>query len=165
MEPLKEPRLRTGKPRTVVRLENEDGKFRKNGQSLAGPPGANLIAIVEAIEKGDQIDPDLYREHKGRSDTLLMKLGIMHIHLTPGSNLLLFLRQFEDHVELIEVNDHGPFDPPGAVEYFEAKYRNILWNSQREFELKAKKGKSQLAASVANLTKNRRKPKTEEGGE
>ena len=157
MEPLKEPRLITGTKRKVTRVNDENGRLRTNGQKLAGPASANYLKIIHAIENGEQIDLDVYRDHNGKSDTLLMKLGILHIHLYPDSKELLFLRQFDDHVELIEINDHTPFEWPYAVEYFESRYKTILFQSQRDWEQNQKKQKSSLSDAVARL---RQRPKT-----
>ena len=117
------------------------------------------MEIVDAIEQGRDLPDDFYREHKGRSDRLLVELGIMHLHLTPGSNELLFLRQFEDCVELIEINDHSPFDP-NAVEYFNRLYKTKLYQSQRQMELRRRTSSKKLTEGIAKLKGTRKLPET-----
>lgn len=73
--------------------------------------------IVAAIVEGRELPEGAYRRSQDR-DYLLEKLGVMHLHLVhPGSEELVFLIQYPDHVLIIEIGDHRHFRRPIGAQF------------------------------------------------
>lgn len=130
---LYDPRLQVGTKRRVETLKWEGGNFRTNGIKTGGQVSSGLIHIREAIINGQDCNPEHYRVPNGRSDALLVREGIMHLHLYKGSNELLFLRQHTDFVLFIELNTHAPFEyDPDAIAYFQHTYLNSIYQTEQK---------------------------------
>lgn len=69
----------------------------------------SLFTIKSYIETGTPISDNYYRASSDRrGDDLLVKSGIMHLHLThPHDDFILYLMQFDDFVLFIEVSTHA----------------------------------------------------------
>ncbi len=161
-----EPRLRAGAKRRIEMLPGTNGRVEMNGINISGPHANGLLAIKKAITEGTELPDEFYREHKGRSDTLLMTLGIMHLHLAPGSNELLFLIQYDDHVTYIEVNDHSPFAfDPNAVAYFQVNYLQLIYQHEQEYSRMMKQLEKDRNAAIAAFKAGLKKPKGDDGEE
>lgn len=160
-----EPRLRTGTKRRIHFLPGTNGRVDMNGLQISGPHANGLLAIRKAITEGTELPETFYRVHNGRSDTLLMTLGIMHLHLAPGSDELLFLVQYEDHVTYIEVNDHRPFRyDPNAVAYFQVNYLQLIYQHEQEYTRLMKQIEKERNAAIAAFKASLKKP-ADDGGE
>lgn len=67
-----------------------------------------LHEILDCLHNGWPIPPEFY---PGRIDTqgdrLLRELGVKHLHLDgPGSDIIVYMAEFEDWIELLEINTH-----------------------------------------------------------
>lgn len=86
---------------------------------LGQPEQEALLDLIEHIEKGHIVPQRYYRRGVDVSaDELLVRHGIMHLHLgRPDTPELLFLSQYDTHVYLIGVTGHDPFRdrPPGST--------------------------------------------------
>jgi hypothetical protein len=101
------------KPKRVHKLPGFDQSVVARG--LTDPQLDQLALIEHLIATGQRLDR-FYRA-SNRRDELLRRHGVLHLHLDhPGSNVLLYLVQFRDHVLLICVGGHGFLDsvPVGA---------------------------------------------------
>lgn len=157
---LFEPRLQAGTKRRIHFLPGTNGRVEMNGVAISGPNANGLMAIREAILEGNSLPETFYRVHNGRSDTLLMTLGIMHLHLSPGSNELLFLVQYEDHVTFVEVNDHTPFSyDPNVSAYYQANYVQKIYQHEQEYGRMIKQIEKQRNEALANFKASLKKPK------
>ncbi|MBS5905185.1 hypothetical protein [Roseomonas mucosa] len=112
-----------GAPLRVARLETKRKRVHKlpgfdqsiKARKLTDAQILQLVGIEDAIVNGRPI-AGFYRASTGR-DELLLRHGVMHLHLDhSGSNVLLYLMQFSEHVLLLSVGGHGLVDsrPPGA---------------------------------------------------
>ena len=162
LKKLYEPRLRSGSKRRIHFLPGTNGRVEMNGINVAGPLSNGLLEIRRGILAGDKLHEDFYRIHNGRSDTLLMTLGIMHLHLAPGSNALLFLIQYEDHTTYIEINDHSPFAyDPNAVAYFQVNYLQQIYRHEQEYARMIKQVEKDRNAAISRFKAGLKKPETD----
>ncbi|MBF0326474.1 MAG: hypothetical protein HQL42_15580 [Alphaproteobacteria bacterium] len=78
----------------------------------------DLADLRELIEQGQTIPDRYYRKSTNRrGDELLIKRGIVHLHLkSHDNNALVYLIQFDDHVIMICLDTHKHLEahPPGA---------------------------------------------------
>jgi hypothetical protein len=98
----------------------------------------DLETIRDLIAKGGDL-PRFYRRSKG-TDWLLRNRAIMHLHLgSQGSNELLYLIQYSDHVLWLRVDSHIHLEdvPPGKrlpllpIRKFEQTLRKTLMGGAR----------------------------------
>lgn len=77
----------------------------------------DLARIISCIQNGRELDERYYRSGIDTDyDELLSKLGVKHLHLGgQGSDCILYLIEYSDHVLMIEVSNHKYLDavPPG----------------------------------------------------
>ena len=76
-----------------------------------------VLSLLDAVTSGTALPKGAYRRSSG-PDTLLLRDGIMHLHLGhSGSRELLYLVQYADAVVLLEISDHYHFTtkPIGAT--------------------------------------------------
>lgn len=125
---------------------------------LSDRQAQDLATILSCIQNGLELDDRYYRRGLGATtDTLLAKHGVMHLHLGgQGSNCILYLIQYSDHVLLIEVSGHGYLDsvPEGkGLPYGE------IQESEKRVQADADTKAAQLTASREKLLSGKkRKP-------
>lgn len=78
-----------------------------------------LIDIIESIERGDGVPEAYYRKDIDTDrDRFLDRYGVIHLHLEhKGSDLLVYLVQYDDRVVLVALGGHDDLsiNPPGRV--------------------------------------------------
>lgn len=64
--------------------------------------------LLDCIHNGWPISDEFYqRQIDLQGDRLLQQLGVKHLHLGgQGSDVIVYMAEFEDWVELIEINTH-----------------------------------------------------------
>lgn len=96
-------------------------KHRNIRPDLTAEEKNDLFDLQTAIEAGQELPDRFYRKGLGqRGDELLVKHGVMHLHLGgQDSDTIVYLMQFESHVLILDVSDHRYLDetPPGKSLY------------------------------------------------
>ena len=109
-----------------------------------------LVTIQKRVVSGSILPQRFYRSGRGRTpDRLLDEDAIMHLHLgNPGTPELLFLRQYDDHVVLLELSNHYHFDydPPGTALLQLHQAAMVEWEDAREKD--AEKLRSKVGADL-----------------
>ena len=96
-------------------------QFRDHSRSLVlgNVYDNDLRVLIDHINAGSLVPERFYRSGIDRDDDeLLAATGIKHLHLGGrGSDVLIFLVEYDDVVTLLEINDHKHFrtDPPGSL--------------------------------------------------
>ncbi|WP_156367681.1 hypothetical protein [Brevundimonas sp. Leaf363] len=100
---LTKPRIQL-KPKPVTTWA---GWFDTAGVSADPKLRNDLLDLIDLITEGKPIPNRYYRSSAGR-DRLLEEEGIMHLHLGhAGSNVIIYLLQFEDEVLLLAAGTHA----------------------------------------------------------
>jgi hypothetical protein len=96
-------------PKRVVTLDPQ----LKDYTGLGGrePYLSDLLEIIRRIDQGLEIPLKFYRTGLDTTpDELLEATGVKHLHLGGrGSNVLLYLVEYDSFVVLLEINDHKHF--------------------------------------------------------
>lgn len=115
----------------------------------------DLANIKSLIKIGGDLSPYYRKSHDRATDKLLLQHKVMHLHLGgPGSNALLYLVQFTDHVLFICVDTHIHVDdiPPGKkINFFKIQehIKSMQASHVAHREL--------VAASIRSMMSKRRK--------
>lgn len=123
-----------------------------------------LIDIVESIKRGDGVDERYYRSKIDEDyDRFLATYGVIHLHLeNKGSDLLLYLVQYEDRVVLVYLGDHGDLsiNPPGRV------LQALIAGALKQYDKGAAKARAdaQALANAAYAADLAEKQKAREAG-
>ena len=82
------------------------------GIALDDTFAGNIDLIRKCVANGTPLPSGYYSKGAGaRSDRMLTNFGIMHLHLGRwNTDELLWLVQYPEHVVLLELSDHRPFD-------------------------------------------------------
>ncbi|WP_424138838.1 hypothetical protein [Roseomonas chloroacetimidivorans] len=117
-EALREPEVRSGRPRDVILVPTYVDRIGLLKPGLEAYQ-ADLLFLIQLLKNGTPIPRRFYRSVQGPStDQALEEYGVMHLHLlNPSTDVLVFLMQFEDWVAILEVNNHLPFQqrPPAHL--------------------------------------------------
>jgi hypothetical protein len=122
---------------------------------------ACLKEIRERIQDGRRLPRFCYRVNRDFPDDLLMREGIMHLHLSAKDREeILFLVQYEEHVVFLEVTNHAPFknDPPGS--YLAQLHENALLELESKIDAEKTAEVAATRAKVLEGIKPRQKPGT-----
>ncbi|WP_144428145.1 hypothetical protein [Azospirillum thiophilum] len=115
----------------------------------------DLAKIKSLIKIGGDLSPYYRKSHDRAADALLLQHNVMHLHLGgSGSDALLYLVQFPDHVLFLCVDTHVHVDdiPPGKKLNFFKVQEHI--NSMRAaFD----ENKAVVSASIRSMMSKRRK--------
>ena len=67
-----------------------------------------LYELIDAIEAGKPVPAEYYRSNLDEhGDRMLREIGVKHMHLGgQGSDVIVYMAEFETWVELIEINTH-----------------------------------------------------------
>lgn len=132
-----------------------------NGVSANKLISDNIQSIMNCIENGAPIPQKHYRASSDRKgDELLVKFGIIHLHLVhPGDNNILYLQQYEDFVLLLEVSTHTHLEkiPIGSnfnmysINKRATKIANEIAELKRQKDDAIRKNKEELQKSIARL--------------
>lgn len=67
-----------------------------------------LYELIDAIEAGIPVPAEYYKSNLDEhGDRMLLEIGVKHLHLGgQGSDVIVYLAEFETWVELLEINTH-----------------------------------------------------------
>jgi len=67
-----------------------------------------LYEIIDCIENGQPIPAEYYKSNlDAHGDRMLREIGVKHLHLGgQGSDVIVYMAEFDTWVELIEINTH-----------------------------------------------------------
>ena len=67
-----------------------------------------LYEIIDAIEAGNPVPTEYYKSNlDAHGDRMLSEIGVKHLHIGgQGSDIIVYMAEFEDWVELLEINTH-----------------------------------------------------------
>jgi hypothetical protein len=142
---LTSPRLQ----RKAKKVTSWSGWFDSAGVGADAQLQDDLDDLIDLIIAGDEIPERYYRTSSG-GDRLLKEEGIMHLHLrNPGSDVILYLVQFDEEVLLLGTGTH--------TELSEA-YRST-WRARGAHhtpaDMRAKKAAALATARLAQAEKRR----------
>ena len=145
-------------PLSLPEIERKPKKIEKiDGFHIAVPLTERQIGdfatINSLIKTGGDLSPYYRRSHNSTHDKLLAEHKVMHLHLGgPGSDALLYLVQFPEHVLLVCVDTHVHVDdvPPGKkLPMYKISQAKNLLKSQHEAR------KAAVAQSLKRLVRKK----------
>lgn len=105
-----------------------------------------LNEIIDCIHNGWPIDERFYQGQIDRQgDRLLREVGVKHLHLGgQGSDIIVYLAEFEDWVELLEINTHVHLEDEPRGKDLKGRFRaaiDVAATLVARAKTKAKKGR------------------------
>ena len=115
-----------------------------------------LYEVIDCIESGQPIPPEYYKSNlDAHGDRLLRELGVKHLHLDgPGSDVVVYMAEFEDWVELIEINGHVHLETEPRGKDLKGQFLAAALGAAAGAAMGAAVGKS------ARKAKRKKRPKT-----
>ena len=108
MELLRGPRIEARPKRTILHPRFVDALAALNGAQMM----LEFNELIDHIENGWEVPERFYRLDIDRNaDRLLDETGMKHLHLGGrGSNILVYLMEFDDRVLILRIDDHAHFE-------------------------------------------------------
>ena len=100
-----------------------------------------LNFLLDCISNGFQIPEEYYSDRIDKQgDRLLSELGVKHLHLSgPGSDIIVYMAEFENWVELIEINTHVHLESEPRGAGLKGAFRGALAKAVKAVKPKKKK--------------------------
>lgn len=91
---------------------------------------AQLHLLFDCIENGFSVPEDYYSAQIDKhGDRLLSELGIKHLHLSgPGSDVIVYMAEFDTWVELLEINTHVHLESEPRGKGLKGRFRSVVQN-------------------------------------
>lgn len=110
----------------------------------------DLDDLIDLITAGHEIPERYYRKSPG-GDRLLKEEGIMHLHLkNPGSDVIVYLVQFDDEVLLLGTGTHAELAKAYQHHWRTKGARSTPADQRAKLAARLKADQAKLAAQVAD---------------
>lgn len=114
-----------------------------------------LNDIIDSITNGFRVREEYYaRGIDARGDRLLRELGVKHLHLGgPGSDIIVYMAEFDTWVELLEINTHVHLETEPRGKDLKGRFRGAVEAAATFVATAAAKAKSKKAKRSGRRTR------------